>query len=75
LLAFNYGYFRSHFYFRLDYLVKRKKRKSAGDSVLYFGDHVELGHEAIDFSSTVAVETVVGTQFVLSNLVQARTSD
>jgi alpha-galactosidase len=38
--------------------------------VLYFGDHIELSHEAIDFSSTVAVGGVVGTQFVLSNLVK-----
>jgi hypothetical protein len=38
--------------------------------VPYFGDHVELSHEAIDFSSTVAVERVVGTEFVLSNLVK-----
>lgn len=70
MLAFNYGYFRSHFYFRFHYLVKRKKRKSVGDSVPYFGDHVELSHEAIDFASTVGVGGVVGTQFVLPNLVK-----
>jgi hypothetical protein len=47
LLAFDYIYFRLDFYFRFHYLVKRQKRKSIGDSVLYFGDHVELNHEAI----------------------------
>lgn len=70
MLAFNYGYFHSHFYFRFHYLVKRKKRKSVADSVLYSGDHVELSHEAIDFASTVGVGGVVGTQFVLTNLVK-----
>ena len=39
-----------------------------GDSVPYFGDHVELSDEAIDFASTVGVGGVVGTQFVLPNL-------
>ena len=47
LLAFNYDYFRSYFYFRFR-LSERK-----GESVPCFGDHVELSHEAIDFSSTV----------------------
>jgi alpha-galactosidase len=38
--------------------------------VPYFGDHVELSDEAIDFASTVGVGGVVGTQFVLPNLVR-----
>src|SRR5271165_2651017 len=41
-----------------------------GDNVPYFGDHVELSDEAIDFASTVGVGGVVGTQFVLPNLVK-----
>src|SRR5271165_2243230 len=41
-----------------------------GDSVPYFGDHVELSDGAIDFASTVGVGGVVGTQFVLPNLVK-----
>jgi len=40
-----------------------------GDNVPYFGDHVELSDQAIDFASTVGVGGVVGTQFVLPNLV------
>jgi len=40
-----------------------------GDNVPYFGDHVELSDGAIDFASTVGVGGVVGTQFVLPNLV------
>jgi alpha-galactosidase len=40
-----------------------------GDSIPYFGDHVELSDGAIDFASTVGVGGVVGTQFVLPNLV------
>jgi len=40
-----------------------------GDNVPYFGDHVELSDEAIDFASTVGVGGVVGTQFVLPSLV------
>jgi hypothetical protein len=35
LLAFDYGYFRSHFYFRIHYLVKRKKRKSADEEGIF----------------------------------------
>jgi alpha-galactosidase len=47
-----------------------------GDNVPYFGDHVELSDGAIDFASTVGVGGVVGTQFVLPNLVDKRsTSD
>jgi alpha-galactosidase len=47
-----------------------------GDNVPYFGDHVELSDGAIDFASTVGVGGVVGTQFVLPNLVKKRsTSD
>jgi alpha-galactosidase len=45
-----------------------------GDSVPYFGDHVELSDGAIDFASTVGVGGVVGTQFVLPNLVKKRSS-
>ncbi len=40
-----------------------------GDNIPYFGDHVELSDEAIDFASTVGVGGVVGTQFVLPSLV------
>lgn len=39
-----------------------------GDGVPYFGDHVELSDDAIDFASTVGVGGVVGTQFVLPAL-------
>jgi len=47
-----------------------------GDNVPYFGDHVELSDGAIDFASTVGVGGVVGTQFVLPNLVKKHsTSD
>ena len=41
-----------------------------GDNVPYFGDHVELSDGANDFASTVGVGGVVGTQFVLPNLVK-----
>ncbi len=40
-----------------------------GDNIPYFGDHVELSDGATDFASTVGVGGVVGTQFVLPNLV------
>ena len=43
-----------------------------GDNVPYFGDHVELSDGANDFASTVGVGGVVGTQFVLPNLVSKR---
>jgi alpha-galactosidase len=47
-----------------------------GDNVPYFGDHVELSDGANDFASTVGIGGVVGTQFVLPNLVSKRsTSD
>jgi alpha-galactosidase len=47
-----------------------------GDNVPYFGDHVELSDGANDFASTVGVGGVVGTQFVLPNLVRKHsTSD
>jgi alpha-galactosidase len=47
-----------------------------GDNIPYFGDHVELSDGALDFASTVGVGGVVGTQFVLPNLVKKRsTSD
>jgi len=45
-----------------------------GDNIPYFGDHVELSDGAIDFASTVGVGGVVGTQFVLPNLVTKRSS-
>ncbi len=41
-----------------------------GDNVPYFGDHVELSDGANDFASTVGVGGVVGTQFVLPQLVK-----
>lgn len=41
-----------------------------GDNIPYFGDHVELSDGGIDFASTVGVGGVVGTQFVLPNLVK-----
>jgi alpha-galactosidase len=41
-----------------------------GDNLPYFGDHVELSDGAIDFASTVGIGGVVGTQFVLPNLIQ-----
>ena len=44
-----------------------------GDNIPYFGDHVELSDGAIDFASTVGVGGVVGTQFVLPNLVTKHT--
>jgi len=44
-----------------------------GDNVPYFGDHVELSDGATDFASTVGVGGVVGTQFVLPNLVKKHT--
>ncbi|MGH9497693.1 MAG: glycoside hydrolase family 36 protein [Terriglobales bacterium] len=40
-----------------------------GDNVPYFGDHVELSDGASDFASTIGVGGVIGTQFVLPNLV------
>jgi alpha-galactosidase len=45
-----------------------------GDNIPYFGDHVELSDGAIDFASTVGVGGVIGTQFVLPNLVRKHTS-
>jgi hypothetical protein len=41
-----------------------------GDDVPYFGDHVEPSDNHDDFASTLGVEGVVGTQFVLPSLVQ-----
>jgi len=47
-----------------------------GDNIPYFGDHVELSDGANDFASTVGVGGVVGTQFVLPNLIKKHsTSD
>ncbi len=40
-----------------------------GDNIPYLGDYVELSDGAIDFASTVGVGGVVGTMFVLPNLV------
>jgi alpha-galactosidase len=45
-----------------------------GDNIPYFGDHVELSDGAIDFASTVGVGGVVGTQFVLPDLVKKHSS-
>jgi alpha-galactosidase len=39
-----------------------------GDGVPFFGDHVELSENAIDFASTVGIGGVPGTQFVLPQL-------
>ncbi|HZQ93446.1 MAG TPA: glycoside hydrolase family 36 protein [Candidatus Sulfotelmatobacter sp.] len=41
-----------------------------GDSIPYFGDHVELSDGGDDFASTVGVGGVVGTQFVLPALAE-----
>jgi len=43
-----------------------------GDTVPFFGDHVELSDGGNDFASTVGVGGVLGTQFVLPSLVQKR---
>jgi len=43
-----------------------------GDSIPFFGDHVELSDGADDFASTIGVGGVVGTQFVLPSLVKKR---
>jgi alpha-galactosidase len=43
-----------------------------GDTIPFFGDHVELSDGADDFASTIGVGGVVGTQFVLPRLVQKR---
>jgi len=43
-----------------------------GDTVPFFGDHVELSDGGNDFASTVGVGGVVGTQFVLPSLVAKR---
>jgi alpha-galactosidase len=40
-----------------------------GDSIPFFGDHVEESTGGNDFASTVGVGGVVGTQFVLPSLV------
>jgi alpha-galactosidase len=44
-----------------------------GDNIPYSGDHVELSDGATDFASTVGVGGVVGTQFVLPELVTKHT--
>ena len=43
-----------------------------GDDLPFFGDHVELSDGGNDFASTVGVGGVVGTQFVLPQLVAKR---
>lgn len=43
-----------------------------GDSIPFFGDHVELSDGGNDFASTIGVGGVVGTQFVLPSLVEKR---
>jgi alpha-galactosidase len=43
-----------------------------GDTIPFFGDHVELSDGANDFASTVGVGGVVGTQFVIPSLVAKR---
>src|SRR5580700_8991257 len=44
-----------------------------GDTVPFFGDHVELSDGGNDFASTLGVGGVVGTQFVIPSLVTKRT--
>jgi alpha-galactosidase len=43
-----------------------------GDSIPFFGDHVELSDGGDDFASTIGVGGVVGTQFVLPELAEKR---
>ncbi len=43
-----------------------------GDTIPFFGDHVELSDGGNDFASTVGVGGVVGTQFVIPSLVSKR---
>jgi alpha-galactosidase len=43
-----------------------------GDTIPFFGDHVELSDGGNDFASTVGVGGVVGTQFVLPSLTAKR---
>lgn len=43
-----------------------------GDTIPFFGDHVELSDGGNDFASTVGVGGVVGTQFVMPSLVEKR---
>jgi alpha-galactosidase len=43
-----------------------------GDTVPFFGDHVELSDGGNDFASTIGVGGVVGTQFVIPELAQKR---
>src|SRR5260370_29254411 len=43
-----------------------------GDTIPFFGDHVELSDGANDFASTLGVGGVVGTQFVLPSLTAKR---
>jgi alpha-galactosidase len=41
-----------------------------GDTIPFFGDHVELSDGGDDFASTVGVGGVVGTQFVIPSLAE-----
>ena len=43
-----------------------------GDTIPFFGDHVELSDGGNDFASTLGVGGVVGTQFVIPSLVEKR---
>ncbi len=43
-----------------------------GDTIPFFGDHVELSDGGNDFASTLGVGGVVGTQFVIPSLVAKR---
>ena len=43
-----------------------------GDTIPFFGDHVELSDGGNDFASTVGVGGVVGTQFVIPSLAAKR---
>lgn len=38
-----------------------------GDSIAYYGDHVELSDNANDFASSVGIGAVVGTKFTIPN--------
>jgi alpha-galactosidase len=43
-----------------------------GDTIPFFGDHVELSDGGNDFASTLGVGGVVGSQFVIPSLVKKR---
>jgi alpha-galactosidase len=46
-----------------------------GDSLPFFGDHVEESDGGDDFASTIGVGGVIGTQFVLPSLVTKKSKD